>query len=100
MSEESEELKVVLDNANFLLNKSLERNKDLTERINEAIEYIKEIIKNIKEKSEKILDGEYYVIHSDYIIALEEEIEKLNTNITLEIKIDGKKMLEILGDKE
>jgi hypothetical protein len=50
----------------------------------------------IKE-SETILNGEYYVIHSDFIIALEEEIIKLQTNIKLEtINIDNKKLIEII----
>lgn len=63
------------------------------------IEKLKETLNCIKD-SETILGGEYYVIHSDFIIELEEEIEKLDTNITLKVKIDSKKILEILGDKE
>lgn len=51
---------------------------------------------NCIKDSETILGGEYYVIHSDYVIALEEEINKLNININMEVKIDGKKIKEIL----
>lgn len=41
------------------------------------IEKLKDILIHIKE-SETILGGEYYIIHSDFIIALEEEIDKIN----------------------
>ncbi len=56
---------------------------------------------NCIKDSETILGGEYYVIHSDYVIALEEEIKKLNVNIDMEeVKIDSKKLLEILNKGE
>ena len=56
-------------------------------------EKIKATLNCIKD-SETILGGEYYLVHSDYIIALEEELKKLNTNITIEIKeLDGKKII-------
>ena len=39
--------------------------------------------------SETILQGEYYVIHSDFVIALEEEIKKINKpSIIIDIKDD------------
>ena len=52
-------------------------------------------ILNCIKDSETILGGEYYIVHSDYIIALEEEIKKLNTTITLDIKgINGEKVID------
>lgn len=49
---------------------------------------------NCIKDSETILNGEYYVIHSDYIIALEEEIEKLNQpNIIVKVG-DAKEIRE------
>ena len=55
---------------------------------------LKAILNCIKD-SETILGGEYYIVHSDYIIALEEEIKKLNTTITLDIKgINGEKVID------
>lgn len=64
----------------------------MEEKLVEILNYIKD--------SETIMGGEYYVIHSDYVNALEEEIKKLNVNIDMEVKIDGKKLLEILDKGE
>lgn len=61
----------------------------MEEKLVEILNYIKD--------SETILSGEYYIVHSDYIIELEEEIKRLNINIDMEIKIDGKKICEILN---
>lgn len=55
---------------------------------------------NCIKDSETILGGEYYVIHSDYIIALEEELNKLNLIIKNEIKIDNKNVYEELKKLE
>jgi hypothetical protein len=56
-------------------------------------EEIKETLNCIKD-SETIFGGEYYIVHSDFIIALEEELKKINVNITVEIKeLDGKKII-------
>lgn len=56
-------------------------------------EKIKATLNCIKD-SETIFGGEYYIVHSDFIIALEEELKKINTNITIEIKeLDGKKVI-------
>ena len=58
-----------------------------TKKIKATLECIKD--------SETILGGEYYVIHSDYIIALEEEINKLDTYITIEIPDpNGEKVID------
>lgn len=56
-------------------------------------EKLKAILNCIKD-SETILGGEYYVIHSDYIIALEEELNKLNLTIKNDIKVDYKRTNE------
>lgn len=52
---------------------------------------------NCIKDSETILGGEYYIVHSDYIIALEEEIKKLNTTIKIDIKeINGEKVIDLI----